>query len=293
MQPNREINALLSLIDDPDEEVFQTVEQKLMSYGSPLIPELENLWENTISEAVQERIEMVIHRIQFGDLKEEFIQWKKGDEDLLSGALLVARYAYPELQVQKPQQDFEKMRRNLWLEMNNFITPIEQVKIMESILYNYYKLQGSEISYDKPDDFAINKVIETKKGNALTNGILYIALAQKLDIPVRAIRIPRQFVLGYFYEEALFNEKFDEGDAAGKVKFFIDPNSGTAFSHKDVEQYFKRINLTPADRYYKPVTNAEIIKMLLMQFARCYDKPETMYRKNELEELAGLLEDQR
>lgn len=289
MQPNREINALLALMDDPDEEVYQTVEQRLMSYGSPLIPELENLWENTISEAVQERIEMVIHRIQFSDLKKEFLQWKQGDDDLLHGALLVSRYAYPELQVLKTLQEFEKMRRNLWLEMNNFITPIEQVKIMESILYNYYKLQGSEITYTKPDDFVINKVIETKKGNALTNGILYIALAQKLDIPIRALRIPRQFVLGYFSEQALFNDNFEEGNAADKVKFFVDPNSGIAFSHKDVEQYFKRINLTPSDRYYKPVSSAEIIKMLLVQFARCYDKPETLYRKQELEDLAEML----
>jgi len=291
MQPNSEINALLSLIDDPDEEVYQTVEQRLMSYGSPLIPDLENLWENTISEEVQERIEMVIHRIQFIDLKQELLQWLQGDMDLLHGALLVSKYAYPELQGIKSLQEFEKMRRNLWLEMNNFITPIEQVKIFESILFNYYKLRGGEINYSKPDDFVIHKVIESKKGHAITNGILYIALAEKLDVPIRALRIPRQFVLGYFSQQALFNESFENDKPSEKIKFFIDPNSGTAFSHKDMEQYFTRINLSPAGRYFKPISNTGIIKMLFAQFARCYDKPATLYRKNELEELAEMLKD--
>lgn len=291
MQPNREINALLALIDDPDEEVFQTVEKRLMSYGSPLIPQLENLWENTISEDVQERIEMVIHRIQFIDLKQELVQWLQGDMDLLHGALLVSKFAYPELQGIKSLQEFEKMRRNLWLEMNNFITPIEQVKIFESILYNYYKMQGGEINYSKPDDFVIHKVIESKKGNVITNGILYIALAEKLDVPIRALRIPRQFVLGYFSQQALFNQAFENDNPAEKIKFFIDPNSGTAFSHKDMEQYFTRINLSPAGRYFKPISNTGIIKMLFSQFARCYDKPETLYRKIELEELAEMLKD--
>ncbi len=291
MQVNREINALLSLIDDPDPEVYQTVEQRLMSYGSPLIPQLENFWETAISLEVQERIEMVIHRIQFTDLKQELSQWLTGDHELLHGALLVSKYAYPELQGMKSLQEFEKMRRNLWLEMNNFITPVEQVKIFESILYNYYKMQGGEINYSKPDDFAIHKVIESKKGNALTAGILYLSLAEKLDLPVRAIRIPRQFVLGYFSEQALFNQSFETENPAEKIKFFIDPNSGTAFSQKDMTQYFNRINMAPAGRYFKPISHTGIIKILLSQFARCFDRPETLYRKYELEELAEMIKD--
>ncbi|MCU0402931.1 MAG: transglutaminase-like domain-containing protein [Chitinophagaceae bacterium] len=291
MENNREINALLNLIDDPDEEVYLTVENRLMSYGNPVIPQLEHLWENTLSEAVQERIEMIIHRIHFIDLKNELIQWRDGDPDLFHGALLVAKYQYPELQTVKALQDVEKMRRNLWLELNNSMTPIEEVKIFESILYNYYKLQGSEVNYSKCEDFAIHKVIERKKGNAITNGILYIVLAQMLDLPIKAIRIPKQFVLGYFSMSALFNESFDDGNAAGKIKFFIDPNTGTAFSHKDVDHYFKRINVPPVNSYFKPMTNSGIIKTLIEQYAKCFESPELTYKKNELNELAELIDD--
>jgi hypothetical protein len=289
MELNREINALLTLIDDPDEEVYQSVEQRLMTYGSPLIPQLENLWENTISDSVQDRIEMIIHRIHFNDLKVEMKQWLAGDCDLLHGTLLVSKYQYPELQTVKALQEIERMRRNLWLEMNNFITPIEQVKIIESILYNYYKMQGSEINYSKPDDFLIHKVIERKKGNAITNGILYTILAELLDIPVKIIRIPKQFVLGYFSHQALFNEAFEEGKASENIKFFIDPNSGIAFSHKDIDQYFKRINIQPVNSYFKPVTNCGVIKILIDEFSKCFDDPETIYKKEELKELSQML----
>ncbi len=48
------------------------------------------------------------------------------------------------------------------------------------------------------EDFLINKVIENKKGNAITNGILYLIICELLDIPVKAINIPKQFILGYF-----------------------------------------------------------------------------------------------
>jgi hypothetical protein len=289
MQLNREINALLTLIDDPDEEVYETVEKRLMTYGNLMIPQLENLWENTISEAVQDRIEMIIHRIHFSDLKGEMSQWLKDDKDLLHGALLVAKYQYPDLPNVKTLQEIERMRRNLWLEMNNFITPIEQIKIIESILYNFYKMQGSEINYSKPEDFAIHKVIERKKGNAITNGILYMVLAELLDIPIKIIRIPRQFVLGYFSPQILFNQSFDEGNIADQVKFFIDPNSGIGFSHKDINQYFKRIGVTPVNSYFKPLSNKGVIKILIEEFANCFNKPESLYKQHELKELCQMI----
>ena len=71
MEENKEISALFHLIDDPDEEVFNLVSTRIIDYGKGIIPNLENLWENTVSEEVQERIEMLIHRLHYRDLTEE------------------------------------------------------------------------------------------------------------------------------------------------------------------------------------------------------------------------------
>ena len=49
----------------------------------------------------------------------------------------------------------------------------------------------------QPRPFLINKTLEARKGNAISNGIIYIVLCELLDIPVRAINIPRQFILAY------------------------------------------------------------------------------------------------
>ena len=62
-------------IDDPDEEVFGAVSNKIVDYGKTIIPSLEHLWETTISEEVQGRIELLIHRLHYTDLTEDFRQW--------------------------------------------------------------------------------------------------------------------------------------------------------------------------------------------------------------------------
>ena len=199
MQENREISALLTLIDDPDEEVFSTVSERIVHYGPGIIPNLENLWENSTSDDIQERIEMLIHRLHYTDLVHDLTEWRDSAyHDLLIGALLVAKFQYPELHTTPVLQEIEKIRRNVWLELNSYLTPLEQTNVVTGILYNYYKLKGGEVAYDTPEDFFINKVLEGKKGNAITNGILYAVLCELLDLPVKAINIPKQFILAYF-----------------------------------------------------------------------------------------------
>lgn len=291
MYGNRELHALLHLIDDPDEEVYDTVHHRLVSLGAPVIPELENLWANTVSNEVQARIEHIIHRINFSNLQQEFKLWQNDEADLLHGLLLVSKYLYPDLQTMKTLQEIERMRRNLWLEMNNYLTPVEQVKIMETILYRYYKLQGKEIDYSKPEEFLLHTLAERKKGNALATSLLYLLLAEMLDIPIKAIRIPRQFVLAYFSHAALTTVPYEESlVAAKKIIFFVDPNSGVAFSHNDLHQYYNRIQVKPINAHFKPLGNKALIKTLLLELSNCFQKEKDAYKRKELTELAAMLD---
>lgn len=288
MQENKEIKALLHLIDDPDEDVYQTVSDKIVSFGKDIIPNLENLWETINNEDTQERIELLIHHLHFRDLSEEFIAWKDQPTDLLEAALIVAKYNYPEMQETTCRQEIEKIRRNTWLELNNYLTPIEKINVINSIFFNYYKQKGVEISYSNPDHFLINKTLESKKGNAISNGIIYIALCQLLDIPVKAINIPRQFILGYIDEQ--YEILNPAGQPAEKIKFFIDALTGQMYSHTDIEHYFKRLSIPPVPSYYRTLSNKKVIQFLLEELSKCFDNERNRYKMNELLSLANLLD---
>ena len=288
MQENKEISALLHLVDDPDEEIFSTVSDKIISYGSGIIPNLEHLWETVPDEAVQERIEGLIHRLQYTDLQTECSNWNKyNSNDLLAGALLVAKYRYPDVDQTVAIQDVEKIRRNIWLELNNYLTSLEQANVIHSILYNYYQLKGNEIKYTAVDEFCIQKVLATKKGNVITNGILYLVLADLLNLPVRAINIPRQFILIFLKEDYVLD--VDTTSIAEHIHFYIDPLTGQLFTQKDIENYFKRIAVPIIPSYFKPISNTKIIQVLLEEFSKCHDNDIDRYKKNELLALANLL----
>lgn len=288
MQETKEISALFKLIDDPDQEVFDAVSGKIVDFGKTIIPNLEHLWETTPNEQIQERIELIIHKLHYTDLTEDFRQWTlAGHHDLLVGALLVSKFQYPDLSTSTTLLEVEKIRRNIWLELNNYLTPLEQIRIVTGILYSYYNLKGNEIAYADVNEFLLHKVLESKRGNQLSNGILYLILCDLLDIPVKAIGVPRQFVLAYF--KPGYSSEGTE-DYQEKIEFFVDPSSGMVFTHKDVESYFKRISVPPVASYFKPLSNKKVIQHMLEEVAKCFDSDKDRYKKDELLQLALLLD---
>ena len=289
MQKEAEINALFKLIDDPDEEVFNTIADRLLNYGTPIIPDLEHLWENTLDEATLERIEIMIYKLRLQDLKEAFLAWKsKPDPSLFEGALLVTKFQYPEMAIDNLRHQMEKMRRNIWLELNNYLTPLEQANVIRNILFNYYQIKGVEVNHEKPEEFLISAPLQSKKGNAIANTLLYAELCQQLEIQAQFINIPKQCIIAFYASD--WDPEEIVSNPQEFIQFYVEGTTGNAFSQKDLDQYMIRSNIEPKNSYYKPLSNVKIIKKHLLEFAKCFQSPTLQYKQKDLTDLAQLLD---
>ncbi len=286
--PNKDINALLRLMDDPDDEVYDTVASTLLNFGREIIPSLEQLWEVTEDEGVQERIELLIHRVHFNDLQRDLMEWSNAlHPELLRGAILVAKFQFSDLNVPAILSQFDHIRRNVWLELNNYLTPVEQVNVFNSILYSFYKLQGHELTEREPKHFFINQVLESRQGNAYTIGILYLALAEILDIPIFAVDVPRQFIFAFIDTFHSFFNPHPNG--ISQIQFYVDPISGTIYTQKDVETYLRKINAHEKDTYFAPIDNRRIIFKMMEELCLCYRYRREEAKADELQQLMRLL----
>jgi regulator of sirC expression with transglutaminase-like and TPR domain len=289
MQKEAEISALFKLIDDPDEEVFNTIADRLLNYGSPIIPDLEHLWENTLDEATLERIEIMIYKLRLQDLKEAFIEWKsKPDPSLFEGALLVTKFQFPELAIDSLRHQMEKIRRNIWLELNNYLTPLEQANVIRNILFSYYQIKGVEVNYEKPEEFLISAPLQSKKGNAIANTLLYAELCQQLEIQAQFINIPKQCIIAFYASD--WDPEEIVANPQEFIQFYVEGTTGNAFSQKDLDQYMIRSNIEPKNSYYKALSNVKIIKKHLLEFAKCFNSPTLQYKQKDLTDLADLLD---
>ena len=137
----QEINALISLLDDPDETIFKQVSMKFLSLGEEVIPVLEDAWEQSFDTLIQNRIENIIHQIQFDLIKDALKEWSHPEQqNLLEGALLIARYQYPDLDITKIKKQIDQIKQDVWLELNENLTALEKVKIINHILFDLINL---------------------------------------------------------------------------------------------------------------------------------------------------------
>jgi hypothetical protein len=177
----------------------------------------------------------------------------------------------------------------VWLELNSFLTPLEQANVLSSIIYNYYHLKGIELKYENPDDFFLHKVLEAKKGNAIANSIIYQIICEKLEVNARIINIPKQSIIAFFNSEFELDESNTQ--YRDQIHFFVDATNGQAYSHTDIETYLKRIGASLDPAYFVPKTHPQIIKHLIGEVAKCFCKVEQEYKQQELLQLVALIDE--
>ena len=282
---DKELQSLIKLLDDPDQEVSYHVEARLLSYGNEVIEYLETAWEQSFDALLQERIENLVHKIQFHSVKKELELWYHGGAfDLLQGVIIINKYQYPDMDPLKIINQIEDIKREIWLQMVYDMSAIEKVKIIYHVIYSIYSFTGNTTNHQDPQNSYISQVLESKKGNQISLAIIYSVIAQKLDIPIYGVNLPQHFILAYIDEAKEYIS--EEG-----VLFYINAfNKGFIFSRKDVDSFLKQLNLKPAKEYYEPCKNEDIIRRILRNLVSAYTKSGYDDKVKEVEELLAVVE---
>jgi regulator of sirC expression with transglutaminase-like and TPR domain len=230
---------------------------------------LESAWDNSFDNLIQCRIEEIIHDIQQNQLALELKDWKQNSAfDLLKGFFLVSRYQYPDLDFQEISGKVEILKRDIWLELNSGLTALEKVKVINHIFFDIHDLKGNKTNIDAPQNYFINTLLESKKGNHLSLGVLYIIIAQKLGIPIFGVDLPQHFVLAFVDE--VHDEKYTVADE-NEVLFYINPfNRGAIFTKNEIDVYINHLRLKPQNSHFKPCNNITIVRRLIENLVQTY-----------------------
>lgn len=290
MTTESELNALVKLLDDPDQNVYNQIKTRFLELGSEAIPSLESAWESlAVDIDVQQKIEDLIHQINFNSTRKELKNWLEGDKDnLLQGALIVARYQYPDLDQEKIAQKIAQIKQDIWIELNENLTPLEISRVFNHVLFDIHGFSGNKKDFHAPQNSYINNVLDTKKGNPLSLSIIYAYLAQSLNVPIKGVNLPSHFVLGYEDEFNTMKLINPEEENYG-VMFYINPFSrGSIFNKNEITAFLKQIELDTKKDYYVTCSNTEMIKRIITNLIYSYQKLGYPDKVDELKQLIAL-----
>jgi regulator of sirC expression with transglutaminase-like and TPR domain len=254
-----ELKALVSLLEDEDKQISTHVQEKILSLGTQAIPFLEREWESNLNPSVQSRIEELIHTLQYELVKERLKAWYTSpDQDLLTGMWIIATYQYPDIELEKLKQELEQVYYETWLEFRPDLYAFDQVKVVNSVIFNKLKFGANTKNFHSPGNSMINVVLETHKGNPITLCVIYLLVAQKLKLPVHGVNLPNLFILTY---------KDDNH------QFYINAfNRGLIFSKQDIENYIHELHMVPQPSFFEPCNSLEIIRRALRNLVMSFEK---------------------
>ncbi|PSR54291.1 hypothetical protein AHMF7605_12555 [Adhaeribacter arboris] len=275
---NQEIKALISLLDDEDQEISEHVEDKIVSLGEPVIPFLEEHWEESINPDVQKRIEDLIHKLQYESVYNRLANWKKtGAQSLIEGMWLVNTYQYPDADLATINKTLDQIYYEAWLHIKPDMHPYDQIKALNHVLFRLYKFSANTKNFHSPANSMLHLALETQRGNPLTLCVIYLTIAQKLGMPVYGVNLPNLFILTYKKEG---------------YQFYINVyNRGLILSKADIDSYILQLNLHPVDIFYEPCSNLDIIKRALRNLAVSFEKLNEPEKATEVNKLLEAIAD--
>jgi regulator of sirC expression with transglutaminase-like and TPR domain len=286
---NKELNALISLLDEPDDVIYGSIRDRLFSYGSMAIPLLEDAWDTSYEDNnLQQRIESIIHDIQFESVFKDLADWKNSPEqDLVTGFMIITRYQYPELNQKMITEKVGKIIQDVWLELNNDLTPLEKVKVLNHIIFDVHGFISNKTDLHEPKNTYLNTLLEMKKGNALSLSIVYMAVSQSLKIPVYGINLPQNFIMAYMDKMIVPGSIVKRSN----VLFYINAfNGGAVFTQREIDLFLRQINLENEEKFFLPCDNVAIVRRAINNLIVGYQNQGNIEKSEELKKLQEALD---
>jgi regulator of sirC expression with transglutaminase-like and TPR domain len=133
-------------------------------------------------------------------------------------------------------------------------------------------------------------VLDSKRGNAVSVGIIYQILANQLNLPVYGVPLTQHYILA-FCKKMFFN--FDaEKELDRQVMFYINPiNRGSIFSRNEIKDYIEKMQAEQSSEYFSPVSVQRVIKEMLNYLITLHANNNEFEKKDELTYLKNLFEE--
>lgn len=284
------LNALIELLDDPDQKVYRIVEKELLKEKEDIIPALEEKWETTFDAHSQERIENIIQNLQFNETMNMLESWLISDvdeRDLLSGFLVIDRFQYPDLNPEMVQHKIENIRKKIWLELSNSLTILEKTTILNHFLYHINGFSINHKNIQSPQNCFVNQLLDTKTGNPVSLCILYTIIARKLEIPAQFIDFPKNPLVAIV--DPKLARKVHGKNIKSDVLFYINPaNKGSITSIKEIEYHLRTNDFFPIKKYTEPKSDVYLIRLLLETLEESYNSVNYIDKQKRIQKLLKL-----
>jgi regulator of sirC expression with transglutaminase-like and TPR domain len=122
---------------------------------------------------------------------------KRADEavDLAEAALLIAKSAYPDLDVGRYLARIEELARDIRARVPEDSTEAELISALNRFLFEEQGFGPNVDDYYDPRNSYLNEVLDRRVGIPITLSILYIEVGRRVGLPLQGVSFPGHFLV--------------------------------------------------------------------------------------------------
>jgi len=286
----KELAALIQLLDEPDEKVYAAIRTHILTLGTDALPLLEEVENSAFAPKEITRIREIIHTIRVEDVFGKLKDWAtRKSHDLLEAWLLISRFHSHEDNDEYIKTSINKIYRDIWVEMNNELTALEKIRVINHVFYNVHKFDALQEKKPVLAPYLPGNVLRMQKGNSLSMALLYLIIVQRLNIPIFGVNLPKHLILAFTNGKTMLKPATDylEED----VLFYLNPfNKGAVFRKGEIELFIRQLKVKEQERFYLPCENKVVIRRLLQEMELLHKKNHTIIMADAMRHLMTVLD---
>jgi regulator of sirC expression with transglutaminase-like and TPR domain len=254
--------ALISLLGDEDPTIYQTVREKLISYGAMVTAWLR---PHLLSgdPVLRRRAKELVDYFGRQDADTQFLAFclNQGEDfDIEQGVLLLARTQFPGINGIAYSALLDSFATDLRQQID-FDAGAEQIlATINDYLFSRLGFSGNEENYYEPENSYINCVLDRRTGNPISLSLIYLFVARRLKLPMVGIGLPGHFICRY---------------QTTKSEFYIDAfNRGKLLTKADCIKYLLHTHHSLQEGHLAPVTARRILLRICANLHQIYTQLE-------------------
>lgn len=257
--PESQIRALIRLLSDEDDRIVRTISGKLIDIGPSAVPLLQ---EAEIEQPeMAGRIASVLEEIHGAKLEEELAELAALPDRTMSletGAFLIARHAYPTLDVAHYHSQLDSMGQEVRARIGSRASGEETVNALNRYIFTEQGFKGNTKNYYEVENSYLNCVMDRRVGIPISLSVVYLLIGQRLTLPLHGIGMPGHFLVKY------------ESD---RYKIFIDCfNGGALLTEKNCARFLTEAGYGFDDKYLQKSPVRAILSRMAKNLLAIYSK---------------------
>ena len=278
--PDSEIKALISLIQEEEEDSADRLKNELASIIRLNPERVETIVTHEFSANTPQFLLDLLEETRWEALEKMFMRLAmpgSAEVNLEEGLFLLSKFAYPSISLMDVSAPLDAMAQDMGDAVDANVSLEKVIDVFQDVVFGKNGFAGHELNNFSPDNVYLYSVLKNRRGTPVTMAAVYMLLGKRLGIQVTGVDFPGHYLVAF---------------KAKNGALLVDPyNGGKIITEKECRDIVARRGMRWTPEFLRAADSARTISRAISNLIFIYNKLKDEKKNVYLKRYMELLQD--